>query len=294
MSRRGDAEDRKERAAAWFGSLRDSLCATLTAIEAEYSGPLKNREPGRFARKEWRRPAEGVTDGGGGSMSLMHGRVFEKVGVNISTVQGAFSPQFAREIPGADVDPSYWASGISFVAHPQSPLVPAAHFNTRHILTQKSWFGGGGDLTPLLEAQRRRDHPHAEAFHAAFRRACDAHDASYYERFSKWCDEYFLLKHRGEPRGVGGIFFDYLENDWDRDFAFTQDVGRAFLEAYADIVRAAMNEPWTPEQREEQLVRRGRYVEFNLLYDRGTKFGLMTGGNVEAILMSLPPVVHWP
>jgi coproporphyrinogen III oxidase len=295
MNASGAVEQRKARAAAWFTDLRDQICATLEDIEEEYAGPLKDLPAGRFARKDWHRPAESQSDdGGGGTMSLMHGRVFEKVGANISTVQGSFSPQFTKEIPGAESDPSYWASGISFVAHPRSPRVPAAHFNTRHIVTQKSWFGGGGDLTPTVDAQRRREHPHAVAFHDAFRRACDAHGADYYARFSKWCDEYFFLKHRGEPRGVGGIFYDYLDNDWERDFAFTQDVGRAFLAAYAGIVRASMNESWTNEERKEQLVRRGRYVEFNLLYDRGTKFGLMTGGNVEAILMSLPPVVHWP
>jgi coproporphyrinogen III oxidase len=287
-------ETRKARAAAWFGELRDRICASFEAIERDYDGPLKDLPPGRFEQKLWTRPTEEGADGGGGTISLMKGRVFEKVGVNISTVYGRFAPQFAKEIPGAEENPSYWAAGISLVAHMQSPRVPAAHFNTRHIVTQKSWFGGGGDLTPTIDVQRRRDHPYAEQFHAGFRRACDAHGPDYYARFSKWCDEYFFLKHRDEPRGVGGIFYDYLDVDWDRDFAFTQDVGRGFLETYSAIVRAGMNEPWTPAEREEQLVRRGRYVEFNLVYDRGTKFGLMTGGNTEAILMSLPPVAHWP
>ena len=186
------------------------------------------------------------------------------------------------------------ASGISLVAHMQSPLVPAAHFNTRHIVTRKAWFGGGGDLTPTIAVQRSREHEYAQMFHARFRQACDAHDSDYYARFSKWCDEYFFIKHRNEPRGVGGIFYDYLESDWEKDFAFTQDVGRAFLDSYCAIVRKSMNKSWNEAEREEQLVRRGRYAEFNLVYDRGTKFGLSTGGNVDAILMSLPPVVHWP
>ena len=290
----GTVEDRKARAAAWFESLRDQIVRTFEAIEDAYDGPMKHLPPGRFARKPWTRPAESAGDGGGGTISLMKGRVFEKLGVNISTVYGSFSPQFAKEIPGAEANPAYWASGISLVAHLHSPRVPAAHFNTRHIVTQKAWFGGGGDLTPTIDAQRHRTHPYAVRFHEAFRRACDAHGPDYYERFSKWCDEYFFLKHRNEPRGVGGIFYDYLEADWEKDFAFTQDVGRAFLDGYAAIVRDGMHEPWTEAEREEQLVRRGRYVEFNLVYDRGTKFGLMTGGNTDAILMSLPPVAHWP
>jgi coproporphyrinogen III oxidase len=249
---------------------------------------------GRFTRKSWKRPTEDGSDGGGGTMALMKGRIFEKVGVNISTVYGRFEPQFAKEIPGAQSDPRYWASGISLVAHMRSPLVPACHFNTRHIVTQKSWFGGGSDLTPMLDEQRHREHPHAQRFHEALKRACDAHDPDYYARFSKWCDEYFFIKFRNEPRGVGGIFYDYLEDDWDKNFALTRDVGLAVLSVFPAIVRAAMNEPWTEAERNEQLIRRGRYVEFNLVYDRGTKFGLMTGGNVEAILMSLPPEVRWP
>jgi len=285
--------DQRKSAANWFAALRDQLCAAFEAIENDYAG-APERPPGRFMRKEWKRPTPDGSEGGGGTMALMKGRVFEKVGVNISTVVGQFEPQFAKEIPGAQADPRYWASGISLVTHMHNPHVPTAHFNTRHIVTTKSWFGGGGDLTPMIAKRREAAHPNTRAFHDAFKRACDAHGEDYYERFSKWCDEYFYIKHRGETRGVGGIFYDYLETDWDKDFAFTCDVGRAFLNVYPSIIRATMNEPWTAAEKEEQLVRRGRYAEFNLVYDRGTKFGLMTGGNAEAILMSLPPEVHWP
>ncbi len=288
-------EERKTRARDWFADLRGRLCAAFEAIENDYAGPLREFEAGRFTRKPWSRTEDGGGDGDGGEISALKGRVFEKAGVNLSTVYGRFSPAFAKEIPGAAEDPRFWASGISVIVHPRSPRVPAAHFNTRFIVTRQAWFGGGGDLTPTILVQRKKDHPLAQMFHAALKRACDAHGPDYYSRFSKACDEYFFIKHRNEPRGVGGIFYDNLASpDWEKNFAFTRDVGLAFLEAYPAIVRRQMNEPWTKEEREEQLVNRGRYVEFNLVYDRGTKFGLATGGNAEAILMSLPPEVRWP
>jgi coproporphyrinogen III oxidase len=285
-----DLTQRKADTRAWFESLRDRLCAEFEKIETELTGTHADLPPGRFERKAWQRePGEAGEDRGGGVMSIMRGRVFEKVGVNVSTVFGEFSPEFRKQIPGAAEDPRFHASGISLVAHMRSPRVPAVHMNTRFIATTKAWFGGGADLTPMVPNEQD-----TKAFHAALQSACDAHGADYHARFKKWCDEYFYLPHRSEPRGVGGIFYDYLEDDFARNFAFTRAVGETFLDIYPKIVRAHMNEPWTPAEREHQLVRRGRYVEFNLLHDRGTKFGLMTGGNVEAILMSLPPEARWP
>jgi len=304
MSEEARLEARKAEARAWFEALQLELIEAIEAIERDCPGPFVDgaTAPGRFEIKPWARTDHSGAPGGGGRMAMLRGRVFEKMGAHCSTVFGAFAPEFAVQIPGADKDPRFWASGISVIAHPWNPNAPTVHMNTRFVVTSKAWLGGGADLTPMLDRRRSADDPDARVFHAAMRGACERHaGVAPYEKYRAWCDDYFFLKHRNEPRGIGGVFFDYLNSAgdtansaWDADFAFARDVGRTFIGVYADIMRRNYAYPWTPADRDEQLQRRGRYVEFNLLYDRGTIFGLKTGGNIDAILSSMPPLVRWP
>jgi coproporphyrinogen III oxidase len=286
-----EIEARRTRAKAWFEALQQRICAELERLEDEAPAELYPEPPGRFDFRPWKRE----TGEGGGLGGFFAGRLFEKAGVHTSAATARFTPEMAKTMPGADADPTYVSASISLIIHPVSPRVPAVHMNTRFLSTQVSWFGGGADLTPVISEQRSQEADDAVLFHAAMKAACDAFDPEWHPKYKAWCDEYFFLPHRNEPRGVGGIFYDqHNSGDFERDFAFTQAVGEAFLEVYPKIVRHRMDEPWTDADRAEQLVRRGRYVEFNLLYDRGTMFGFRQGANIDTMLSSMPPLVAWP
>ena len=296
MTLHPDIDFMKNRAAVWFQALQGQIIAALEQLEAEAGDDVYTQQAVKAGMKPWLRTDHSGDEGGGGVMGMLRGRLFEKAGVHTSTVHGTFAPEFRGQIAGSAEDPRFWASGISVIVHPLNPHVPAVHMNTRMVVTSKQWFGGGADLTPVLEARRSQDDPDSKAFHQAMRESCERHPkVADYAHYAQWCKKYFYLPHRDEERGIGGIFFDDLNSgDFEQDFSFVRDVGASFIEIYQKLVRENMHKPWTREDRDAQMVRRGRYVEFNLLYDRGTLFGLKTGGNIESILSSLPPMVKWP
>ena len=270
----------------WFEELRDQTISIFLDIENNNSKSIKKN---KFSFKKWKRKSSSTQDNGGGTMGIMYGDIFEKVGVNVSTVHGKFNNKFKKQIPGADKTGKFWASGISVVAHMNSPFIPSFHFNTRFIVTENSWFGGGMDMTPTFKNIKDKN-----ILHKSLKKMCDQHNKRYYKKFSKECDEYFYLPHRKETRGDGGIFFDHINtNKFEEDFAFAKDTGKSFLDIAPQIIIENIEKKWTENDKIKQKIKRGRYAEFNLLYDRGTRFGLETGGNIDAILMSMPPEAIW-